>query len=53
MEIAIYQIPSSKQSYNDAQELSEDFNSIKKIQSETKDILTEIKNNLQGNSKSG
>ena len=34
-------------------ELSEDFNSIKKIQSETKDILTEIKNNLQGNSKSG
>ena len=34
-------------------DLSKDFNSIKKIQSETKDILTEIKNNLQGNSKSG
>ena len=30
-------------------ELSEDLNSIKKIQSETKDILIEIKNNLQGN----
>ena len=30
-------------------ELSEDLNSIKKIQSEMKDILIEIKNNLQGN----
>ena len=30
-------------------ELSEHLNSIKKIQSETKDTLTEIKNNLQGN----
>ena len=30
-------------------ELSEDFRSIKKIQSETKDTLTEIKTNLQGN----
>ena len=30
-------------------ELSEDLNSIKQIQSETKDTLTEIKNNLQGN----
>ena len=30
-------------------ELSEDLNSIKKIQSELKDTLTEIKNNLQGN----
>ena len=30
-------------------ELSEDFSSIKKIQSETKYILIEIKNNLQGN----
>ena len=30
-------------------ELSEDLNSIKKIQLETKDSLTEIKNNLQGN----
>ena len=30
-------------------ELSEDLSSIKKIQSETKDTLTEIKNNLQGN----
>ena len=27
-------------------ELSEDLNSIKKIQSETKDILIKIKNNL-------
>ena len=31
-------------------ELSEDLNSIKKIQSEMKDTLIEIKNNLQGNS---
>ena len=30
-------------------ELSEDLSNIKKIQSETKDILIEIKNNLQGN----
>ena len=30
-------------------ELSEDLNSIKKIQSETKDSLIEVKNNLQGN----
>ena len=30
-------------------ELSEGLSSIKKIQSETKDTLTEIKNNLQGN----
>ena len=30
-------------------ELSEDLNSIKKIQSETKDTLIEIKNNLQAN----
>ena len=30
-------------------ELSEDRNSIKKIQSETKDIPNETKNNLQGN----
>ena len=29
-------------------ELSEDLNSIKKIQSEMKDTLIEIKNNLQG-----
>ena len=29
-------------------ELSEDFNSIRKIQSETKDTVIEIKNNLQG-----
>ena len=28
--------------------LSEDLNSIKKIQSETKDTLIKIKNNLQG-----
>ena len=30
-------------------ELSEDLSSMKKIQSETKDTLIEIKNNLQGN----
>ena len=30
-------------------DLSEDFNSTRKIQSEAKDILIEIKNNLQGN----
>ena len=30
-------------------ELSEDLNSIKMIQSEMKDTLTETKNNLQGN----
>ena len=30
-------------------ELSEDLNSIKKTQSETKDTLIEIKNNIQGN----
>ena len=30
-------------------ELSEDLNSIKKIQSETKDTLIEVKNNVQGN----
>ena len=29
--------------------LNEDLNSIKKIQSEMKDTLIEIKNNLQGN----
>ena len=29
--------------------LKEDLNSIKKIQSEMKDSLIEIKNNLQGN----
>ena len=33
-------------------ELSEDLTSIKKIQSEMKDTLTEIKNNLQGNNSS-
>ena len=30
-------------------ELSEDLNSIQKIQSEAKDTLIEIKNSLQGN----
>ena len=30
-------------------ELSESFNCIKKDQSDTKDTLIEIKNNLQGN----
>ena len=30
-------------------ELSEDLNNVKKIQSEIKDTLIEIKNNLQGN----
>ena len=34
-------------------ELSEDLSSIKKIQSEKKDTLSEIKNNLQGNKWSG
>ena len=34
-------------------ELSEDFNSTRKIQSEAKDILIEIKNNLQGNNSKG
>ena len=32
-------------------ELIEDLNSIKQIQSETKDILIQIKNTLQGNSR--
>ena len=32
-------------------ELSGDLSCIKKIQSETKDSLIEIKNNLQGNSR--
>ena len=32
-------------------ELSEDLSNIKKIQSETKDTLIEIKNNLQGNNR--
>ena len=32
-------------------ELSEDLSSIKKFQSETKDTLIEIKNNLQGNNR--
>ena len=32
-------------------ELSEDLNSTKKIQSEMKGTLTEIKNNLQGNNR--
>ena len=30
-------------------EFSEDLSSIKKIESEMKDMLSEIKNNLQGN----
>ena len=30
-------------------ELNEDFNGIKNIQSELRDTLIEIKNNLQGN----
>ena len=30
-------------------ELSEDLSSVKKIQSEMKDTLIDIKNNLQGN----
>ena len=33
-------------------ELSEDLNSIKKTQSEMKDTLIKIKNNLQGNNSS-
>ena len=35
--------------YKELKELSEDLNSIKKFQSETKDTLIGIKNNLQGN----
>ena len=34
---------------NILQDLSKDLNSIKKIQSEMKDTLIEMKNNLQGN----
>ena len=34
-------------------EFSEDLSSIKKAQSETKDTLIEIKNNLQGKNQSG
>ena len=34
-------------------ELSEDLSSITKIQSETKDILLELKNNLQKNNRIG
>ena len=34
-------------------ELSEDLSSIKKTQSEMKDTLIEIKNNLQGNNSRG
>ena len=34
-------------------ELSENLNSIKKTQSETKDTLIEIKNNLQRNNRRG
>ena len=34
-------------------ELSEDLNSIKKIQTEVKDTLIEIKNNSQGNNSGG
>ena len=35
------------------QKLSEDLNSIKKIQTEVKDTLIEIKNNSQGNNSGG
>ena len=46
---AIYQTQSSKTPViGMLKELSEDLNSIKKIQSETKDALIEIKNNSQG-----
>ena len=34
-------------------ELSEDLNSLKKVQSEMKDTLTKTKNNLQRNNSSG
>ena len=50
MEIAIYQCRVQNTGYKDAQRTQgEDLNSIKKIQSEMKDTLIEIKNNLQGN----
>ena len=38
----------SSKHYNEHKELSEDLNSLKKIQSEMKDTLIEM-NNLQGN----
>ena len=40
---------SSNTGYKDAKRPQQDLNSIKKIQSEMKGILIEIKNNLQGN----
>ena len=40
---------SSNTGYKDAQELSEDLNSIKKTQSEMTYTLIEIRNSLQGN----
>ncbi|KAF6074950.1 hypothetical protein HJG60_009360 [Phyllostomus discolor] len=46
---AIYQRQSSKHFIRMLKELSEDLSSIKKTQSETKDTLIEIKNDVQGN----
>ena len=45
----MYQMQSSKQCLRMLKKLSEDLSGIKKFQSEMKDTLTEIKNNLQGN----
>ena len=46
----MYQMQSSKRWFiRMFKKLSENLNSIKKIQSEMKDTLIEIKNNLQGN----
>ena len=50
MEISNLSDAESKTLYiSTLKELSEDFSSIKKTQSEMKDILIEIQNNLQGN----
>ena len=48
MEISNLSDEEFKTLYKDAQELSENLNNIKKIQSEMKDTLIKIKNNLQG-----
>ena len=49
----MYQMQSSKQCIRMLKKLSEDLSGIKKFQSEMKDTLIEIKNNLQGNSRVG
>ena len=49
MEKAISQMQSSKLWLSKDAQGTQDLNSIKKTQSETKDTLIEINNNLQGN----